>query len=53
MAEYNSLEKVRLQKLEELRAEGVEAFPTRAERTHMSTEAYLRTLQFKRWNRFV
>jgi lysyl-tRNA synthetase class 2 len=39
MAEYNSLEKVRLQKLEELRAEGIEAFPTRAKRTHLSAEA--------------
>ena len=39
MAEYTPLEKIRLQKLEELRAEGVEAFPTRARRTHMSTEA--------------
>ena len=39
MAEYNALEKVRIEKLEELRAEGVEAFPTRAKRTHMSTEA--------------
>jgi len=39
MAEYNSLEKIRLQKLEELRAEGVEAYPTRAHRTHMSVDA--------------
>src|SRR5512138_3652741 len=39
MAEYNSLEKVRLQKLEELRAEGIEAYPTRAHRTHTSVEA--------------
>ena len=39
MAEYNSLEKIRLQKLEELRAEGVEAYPTRAKRTHLSTAA--------------
>ena len=39
MAEYNSLEKIRLQKLEELRAEGIEAYPTRAKRTHISTEA--------------
>src|SRR5258706_14961116 len=39
MAEYNSLEKIRLQKLEELRAEGIEAYPTRAKRTHLSTEA--------------
>src|SRR3990172_1267002 len=39
MAEYSSLEKIRLQKLEELRAEGVEAYPTRAERTHTSAQA--------------
>src|SRR5574341_307057 len=39
MAEYTSLEKVRLQKLEELRAEGIEAYPTRARRTHTSAEA--------------
>ena len=39
MTEYNSLEKIRLQKLEELQAEGVDAYPTRAKRTHLSTEA--------------
>jgi lysyl-tRNA synthetase class 2 len=39
MAEYTSLEKIRLQKLEELRSEGIEPFPTRAQRTHLSTEA--------------
>ena len=39
MPEYNSLEKIRLQKLDELRAEGVEAYPTRVERTHTSAEA--------------
>jgi len=39
MSEYTSLEKIRLQKLEELRAEGIEAYPTRAKRTHLSTEA--------------
>lgn len=39
MAEYNQLEKIRLQKIEELRAEGVEPYPTRAERTHTSAEA--------------
>jgi lysyl-tRNA synthetase, class II len=39
MTEYNPLEKIRLQKLEELRAEGIEAYPTRAKRTHTSTEA--------------
>ena len=39
MAEYNSLEKIRLQKVEELRAEGVEPYPTRAKRTHTSAQA--------------
>ena len=39
MTEYNSLEKIRLQKLEELRAEGIEPYPTRAKRTHTSAEA--------------
>ena len=39
MPEYSSLEKVRLQKLEELRAEGIEPYPTRATRTHTSAQA--------------
>ena len=39
MPEYTPLEKIRLQKIEELRAEGVDTFPTRAERTHTSLEA--------------
>jgi lysyl-tRNA synthetase class 2 len=39
MTEYNSLEKIRLEKLEELRAEGIDAYPTRAQRTHTSAEA--------------
>ena len=39
MPEYTPLEKIRLQKIEELRADGVETFPTRAERTHTSVEA--------------
>jgi lysyl-tRNA synthetase class 2 len=39
MAEYTSLEKIRLGKIEELRAEGVEVYPSRAERTHTSIEA--------------
>jgi lysyl-tRNA synthetase class 2 len=39
MAEYNSLEKIRLQKLAELKAEGVEPYPTRAQRTHTSAQA--------------
>jgi lysyl-tRNA synthetase class 2 len=39
MAELSSLEKIRLEKIEELRAEGIEPFPTRAVRTHTSAEA--------------
>ncbi len=39
MPEYSSLEKIRLQKLEELRAEGIEPYPTRAARTHTSAQA--------------
>ena len=39
MTEYTSLEKIRLQKIDELRAEGVQVYPTRAERTHTSAEA--------------
>jgi lysyl-tRNA synthetase class 2 len=39
MSEYTSLEKIRLQKIDELRAEGLEPYPTRAERTHTSAEA--------------
>ncbi len=39
MAEYNSLEQVRLQKITELRAAGVEPYPTRAERTHTAAQA--------------
>ncbi len=39
MAEYSSLEKIRLKKIEELRAEGIDPYPTRAERTHTSVEA--------------
>ena len=38
MAEYTSLEKIRLEKIEELRAEGIETYPTRAERTHTSAQ---------------
>jgi len=39
MTDYTSLEKIRLQKLEELRAEGIEVYPTRAQRTHLSANA--------------
>ncbi len=39
MTEYTPLEKIRLEKIDELRAEGVDPFPTRAERTHTSVQA--------------
>ncbi len=39
MADYTSLEKIRLQKIEALRAAGVEPYPTRAKRTHTSAQA--------------
>ncbi len=39
MTEYSSLEQIRLDKIKELRAEGIEPFPTRARRTHTSLEA--------------
>jgi lysyl-tRNA synthetase class 2 len=39
MPEYSPLEKIRLEKIEELRAEGFDPYPTRAERTHNSAEA--------------
>jgi lysyl-tRNA synthetase class 2 len=37
--EYSNLEKIRLEKVETLRAEGIEPYPTRAERTHLSQDA--------------
>ncbi|NTU56014.1 MAG: lysine--tRNA ligase, partial [Anaerolineales bacterium] len=39
MTEYNSLEKIRLEKIEALRKESIEPYPTRAERTHTSAQA--------------
>ncbi len=39
MSDYSSLEKIRIEKIQELRAEGIEVFPTRAERTHTAAEA--------------
>jgi len=39
MPEYTSLEKIRLEKIILLRQEGIEPYPTRAERTHTSAEA--------------
>jgi lysyl-tRNA synthetase, class II len=38
-AEYSKLEEVRLEKVDILRAEGIEPYPTRAKRTHTSQEA--------------
>jgi lysyl-tRNA synthetase class 2 len=38
-AGYSKLEQTRLEKLEELRAEGLEPYPNRVERTHTSQEA--------------
>ena len=38
-AEYSNLEKVRLEKLERLRAQGIEPYPNSAERTHTNLEA--------------
>jgi len=37
--EYSNLEKIRLEKLETLRAEGIEPYPTRADRTHLNKDA--------------
>jgi lysyl-tRNA synthetase class 2 len=39
VAEYSNLEKIRLEKVQVLRAEGIEPYPTRAERTHYNREA--------------
>lgn len=39
MPEYTPLEKIRLQKIQELHDEGVETYPARAERTHTSVDA--------------
>src|SRR5512140_3602117 len=39
MSEYTSLEKIRLQKIEDLRHAGIDAYPTRAQRTHTSAAA--------------
>ncbi len=38
-SELNSLEQTRLEKIERLRAQGIEPYPTRAERSHTSQEA--------------
>ena len=39
MTEYTSLENIRLEKIDKLAKEGIEPFPTRAERTHTSVQA--------------
>ncbi len=39
MTEYTSLEKIRLEKIEALRKENIEPYPTRTERTHTSAQA--------------
>src|SRR5215831_15894303 len=39
MREYSELEKIRLQKLERLRAAGMEPYPPRAERSHTTQQA--------------
>lgn len=39
MADYTNLEKVRLEKLNRLREQGIEAYPRRVERTHSIQEA--------------
>ena len=36
---YSNLEKIRLKKLETLRAEGIDPYPTRAKRTHLNQDA--------------
>ena len=38
-SEYTNLEKIRLDKIQHLRNQGIEPFPTRSERTHTSLEA--------------
>jgi lysyl-tRNA synthetase class 2 len=37
--DYTNLEKIRLEKIQRLREQGIEPFPTRSERTHTSQEA--------------
>lgn len=39
MAEYTNLEKIRLEKIQKLREDGIEPYPNRAERTHTSKQA--------------
>jgi len=37
--EYSNLEKIRLEKIERLRAENIDPYPTRANPTHTSIQA--------------
>ena len=39
MTDFSSLEKIRLEKIEQLRTEGIDPFPHRSQRTHTSLEA--------------
>jgi len=39
MTEYSSLEKIRLEKIRQLKAEGIDPFPHRSQRTHTSHQA--------------
>ncbi len=39
MTDYSQLERIRLEKLKDLRAQGVEPYPRRAERTHTAAQA--------------
>jgi lysyl-tRNA synthetase class 2 len=39
MAEFSSLEKIRLEKIEQMKAEGIDPFPHRSQRTHTSLQA--------------
>lgn len=39
MTDYNSLELIRLQKIDELKKEGIDPYPTRANRTHTAAQA--------------
>jgi lysyl-tRNA synthetase class 2 len=39
MTDYNSLEQIRLQKIDDLKKEGIDPYPTRAKRTHTALQA--------------
>src|SRR6185436_13925552 len=40
MREYSELEKIRLAKMDRLRAAGMEPYPSRAQRTHTTAQAF-------------